>query len=199
VAARSLVITPARRARARQRRSACRSSARRRAGRWGGKASATVVTATRARTPPRRHDNRTRFARAPEHDAVTHSRPGLPSWMSRVRDPSPAPSPRSDLRRPAGHGRSFLMAVGTAPNRLSGCSRRQKPLSVECVVRYARSLRSHRSAGWSARPAGRRTDRDGGSAVAARPRSRCSARRAASPTSRTCASAANARPRSSPE
>ena len=43
--------------------------------------------------PLRRHDNWTRFARAPEHGAVTHSHPGLPSCMSRVRSPSPAPTP----------------------------------------------------------------------------------------------------------
>jgi hypothetical protein len=47
----------------------------------------------RHRAPTSRHDNWTRFARVPEHGAVTHRRPGLPSCMSRVRTPSPAPTP----------------------------------------------------------------------------------------------------------
>jgi pimeloyl-ACP methyl ester carboxylesterase len=39
------------------------------------------------------HPSWTRFARAAEHGAATHSRPGLPGCMSRVRSPSPAPTP----------------------------------------------------------------------------------------------------------
>ena len=105
----------------------------------------------------------------------------------------PRPTPRSRRRRredPAAsaRGRRWSQAGRSrAPRRFS-----DGPPAVPSP------LTSHRSAWWSARTAGRRTDRGASSAGAARPRWRCCARRVAPRTSRTCASAANVRRRSQP-
>jgi len=57
---------------------------------WAGQSAAPQAASV---TASRRHDNWTGLAQTSEHGAVTHGRPGLPSCMSRVRSPSPAPTP----------------------------------------------------------------------------------------------------------
>ena len=148
--------------------------------------------------PPSRHETGHVSLGPRELGADAHSA-GLPSCMSQVRYPSPAPDPRFRARHDTQTAPPAI-SVSRRCRRIACCSPRSggEPLSVTSLLKYARSLTSHRSAGWSARTAEQRTGRAASSAA-----NGGSARAGLSvlrrPNAPAASSAANARPRSPPE